>query len=118
MSAPDRIIRDFRTVLDLCARGRLVERLDDKMGDVLKALAAHPDDKAKGTLTLTLEFARADERVTVRPKVVIKTPEEKGVGETTLFAAEDGLSLMHPSQMDMFAGPRAVPPKPAANPGA
>lgn len=101
-----RLIRDFRTIVELCARGRLTERLDDKVRALADALHSHPDDTATGSIALTLTFSRAQERVTIKPKVLVKLPEEKGVGETTLFDVEGGFSLQHPSQMDMFAGPR------------
>ncbi|RBP01062.1 hypothetical protein DFR50_1597 [Roseiarcus fermentans] len=104
--SPPRIIRDFRTVIELCARGRLTERLDQKLADCLEALNASPDEKAKASLTVTLELQRAGDRIEIRPKATVKLPEEKGVGSTTLFAAEGGLSLQHPSQTDMFSGPR------------
>ena len=113
MSAPPRLIRDFTTLVGLCARGRLTERLDAKVAALAEALHAHPDDTATGSITLTLTFARAAERVTIKPKVLIKLPEEKGVGETTLFDVEGGFSLQHPSQLDMFSGPRDATPSPA-----
>lgn len=104
--SPPRIIRDFRTVVELCARGRLTERLDAKLIDCLDALAASVDEKAKASLTLSLDLQRVGDRIEIRPKATVKLPEEKGVGSTTLFAAEGGLSLQHPSQTDMFSGPR------------
>ena len=106
---PPRIIRDFRMVLETFPRGRLIERLDQKLIDCLDALAASPDETSKATLTVALELQRVGERVEIRPKVTVKLPEEKGVGSATLFAAEGGLSLQHPSQFDMFSGPREAP---------
>ena len=102
----ERLIRDFRTTIDLLSRGKYVEKLDSKLVEMLDALASMPDEAGKATMTLQITLTRLGDRVSIQPKVSIKLPEEKGFGDTTLFAAEHGLSLQHPSQMDMFAGPR------------
>lgn len=113
---PPRIIRDFRTVIELCARGRLVERLDEKLGAVLDALADSVDEKASASLSLTLDLQRVGDRIDIKPKVAFKPPPDKAVPATPLFFAEGGLSLQHPSQVDMFAGPR-VASKPLSRSG-
>jgi len=103
-----RIIHDFPTVLALLSRGRFVEKLDDKLAELHAALNACPDDKAKATLTLSFDFTRLGEKVDIKPSVKLKPPEEKGFPPTTLFLADEGLSTQHPSQIDLFAGPRAA----------
>jgi hypothetical protein len=111
-----RVIREFATVLNLLSRGRFVEKIDEKLAEAMTALNAHPDDKAKASVTLTFEFTRVQERVGIKPSIKLKLPEEKGFAETVMFAVEDGLSLQHPSQIDMFSGPRGVDPNPRAAP--
>lgn len=101
----ERVIRDIQTILPLLARGRALEKINEKLGDALEALDTS-ETKAKATLTLTLDLTREDERVGLRAAIKLKLPEEKGLPETILFAADGGLSLQHPSQLDMFAGPR------------
>lgn len=105
---PPRIIREFNTVIQTISRGRLVERLDEKLVALLEDLDACGDDKAAGSLTLTLKFQRVGERVEITPKVEIKPPAEKPVPPGTLFAVEGGLSVQHPAQNDMFSGPRGL----------
>jgi len=107
MSKP-RVIHDFATVLGLLSRGRLLERLDEKLAEALAALDRTPDEKTKAQITLTIELVRVQERVELKPVVKLKLPDEKGLPSSTLFAFEDGLSLEHPQQLDMFGGPRPV----------
>lgn len=110
-----RVIHDFPTILALLSRGRYVEKINDKLGDMLDALQSCPEDKAKATLTLTFDVTRMQDRVDIKPTVKLKLPEEKGFAPTVLFAFEDGLSLEHPSQLDMFGGPRdAAAPRASA----
>lgn len=105
-----RIIRDYRTVLELIARGRLIERLDEKTAEVLAALEAEDDDKAKASLQVKLSFQRVGDRTDITAAVQVTLPPDKPLPTTTLFVVEGGLSLQHPSQMDMFSGPRDAAP--------
>lgn len=101
-----RVIRDYRTVIELVARGRLVERLDEQIRDVLEALEASDDEKAKASLTVTLSFQRMADRTDVHGACKVVLPPDLPLPSLTLFNVEGGLSLQHPSQLDMFAGPR------------
>ncbi len=102
----NRTIRDFLTVLKVFPRDSLVERLDAKMRELLEALDASHDEKAKGSLTLTVTFQRLGDRKDIHAAVKLALPPEAAVPPTTLFTVEDGLSLEHPRQSDMFSGPR------------
>jgi len=113
MSQP-RVIHDFPTVLGLLSGGKVVEKLDGKLAEALATLAERADDeKVKATITLTLDLKRVGERVDIKPVIKLKLPDERGFGVDTLFAFEDGLSLEHPRQLDMFRGPREVPARDA-----
>ena len=58
--------------------------------------------KAKGTITITLDFVVANSAMVVVPKHTVKKPVEKRDG-TMLFLAENGsLGINPPSQMPMF----------------
>lgn len=104
----ERVIRDFGKIVALIARGRLLEKLDDEVAELLDQLEATGEDKAKGSLTLTIEFQRLADRTDVSGKITVKPPAEKALPATTLFNVEGGLSVQHPGQMEMFGGPRAV----------
>ena len=74
----------------------------------MQALDALPDGKGKVTLTVTLDIAFQEGRVDVKPSVKSKLPEEKSFGATPFWSMEGGFSVQHPSQSDMFAGPRSA----------
>lgn len=101
-----RIIRDFRTLTELVARGRLTEKLDAQLVELLEALDRASDEKAKGSLTLTLTLQRVGDKTDISGAVKTVLPPNKPLPATTLFVVEGGLSLQHPSQTDMFSGPR------------
>lgn len=103
-----RIIRSFTQALGILARGRLEEKLNTEMERTIHALEEHADEKAKATITLTLTLTKLSDRLDIRPEVKVKLPEEKGIASTTFWPLEGGLSVEHPSQADMFAGPRAT----------
>ena len=103
-----KLIQDFATVLRLHSRGRFLAKIDDKLREAIVALEEHPDDAAKATLTVTIDIVKMQDRRDIKPKVTVKLPEEKGFGPMTLFAVDGGLSVEHPNQIDMFAGPRGV----------
>lgn len=79
MSRP---IRSFVTLLGILSRGRLVEKLDEKLAETLAALKVHPNNKAKGKITLELALEYNDGRIEIVPTVKNKLPEEKGLGGT------------------------------------
>ncbi len=102
----ERIVRSFTQALGLLNRGKFSEKLDAELGRALEALEQHPEEKAKATLTVTLELTKLGDKVDIKPTCKLKPPEEKGLHSTTFWPLEGGLSVQHPSQTDMFAGPR------------
>ncbi|UOK70163.1 hypothetical protein [Ancylobacter polymorphus] len=103
-----RIIRSLFQALGLSNRGRFEEKANAEMQRLIDALQEHPDEKAKGTLTLTIEFVKLGDRMDMKPQVKAKLPEEKGFTSTPFWVVEGGLSVQHPSQSDMFGGPSEV----------
>ena len=67
-----RTIHEFTTVLALLARGRVIEKLDDKLAEALHALDAQADEKSQAQLTLTIVLTRVQERVDLKPTVKLK----------------------------------------------
>lgn len=107
-----RIIRSLFQALGLSNRGRFEEKANAEMQRLIDALQEHPDEKAKGTLTLTIEFVKLGDRMDMKPQVKAKLPEEKGFTSTPFWVVEGGLSVQHPSQSDMFGGPSEVGERP------
>lgn len=101
-----RVIRSLFQVLGLNSRGRFEEKANSEMQRLIEALQEHPEDKAKGTLTVTIDFVKLGDRIDMKPSVKAKLPEEKGFASTAFWPVEGGLSVQHPSQSDMFAGPQ------------
>lgn len=100
-----RAIRRFVDMLGLLNRGRFVEKLDEHLNSALETLEALPGEKGKATITCVIDINFESGRLDIRPSVKSKLPEEKAFSETPFWAFEGGLSVQHPSQMDMF-GPR------------
>ncbi|WP_454683966.1 hypothetical protein [Ancylobacter moscoviensis] len=103
-----RVIRSIFQALGLSNRGRFEEKANHEMQRLIEALQEHPEDKAKGTLTITIDFAKLGDRIDMKPAVKAKLPEEKGFTSTPFWVVEGGLSVQHPSQSDMFGGPSEV----------
>ncbi|VTZ24052.1 hypothetical protein MPC1_16100002 [Methylocella tundrae] len=47
-------------------------------------------------------------RLEIKPSIKSKLPEEKAFSGTPFWTHEGALSVQHPSQIDMFAGPRVT----------
>lgn len=103
MSRPIRRLNDLLPVLN---RGRFVEKCDEHLTHALEHLEGLPDQQGKATLTITLTVAYQEGRIEVVPAVKSKLPEEKGFTGTPFWSVEGGFSVQHPSQTDMFGGPR------------
>jgi len=103
-----RIIRSVFQALGLSNRGRFEEKANAEMQRLIEALQEHPEEKAKGSLTLTIDFVKLGDRIDMKPSVKAKLPEEKGFQSTPFWVVEGGLSVQHPSQTDMFGGPSEV----------
>jgi len=101
-----RPIRKFDGLLGTVNRGRFAEKCDEHLTHALEVLEAMPDEKGSATITVTLTLNYDSGRIDVKPAVKSKLPEEKAFSPTPFWAFEGGLSVQHPSQMDMFGGPR------------
>jgi hypothetical protein len=101
-------IRSFTDLVTVLNRGRFSEKLDEHLTHAVETLEALPDQKGKATITITLTVAYQEGRIEVVPNVKSKLPEDKGFTGTPFWAVEGGFSVQHPSQSDMFAGPRGV----------
>ena len=99
------LLRRFTDVLNLLNRGRFTEKCDEHLANAIETLEALPSEKgtAKITIELTVNFDSG--RVDIVPKVVSKLPEGKVFAATALWTHEGGLSVQHPSQIDIFSGP-------------
>lgn len=102
------IIRRFEALLPLLSRGKFVEKCDEHMRHAIETLEALPDGEGKASMTLTLDFVFSNGRLDVKPAVKSKLPEEKGFSGTPFWTMEGALSVQHPSQSDLFRGPRAA----------
>ncbi|WGD31241.1 hypothetical protein AncyloWKF20_05300 [Ancylobacter sp. WKF20] len=103
-----RVIRSVFQALGLSNKGRFEEKVNAEMQRLIEALEQHPEEKAKGTLTLTVDFTKLGDRIDMKPSVKAKLPEEKGFTSTPFWVVDGGLSVQHPSQADMFGGPSEV----------
>lgn len=101
-----RPIRKFDGLLGTVNRGRFAEKCDEHLAHALEVLEALPDEKGTATITVTMTIVYDSGRIDVKPAVKSKLPEEKAFSPTPFWAFEGGLSVQHPSQMDMFGGPR------------
>lgn len=101
-------IRSFTELVGVLSRGRFSEKCNEHLTHALETLEALPNQQGKATLTVTLTIAFQEGRVEVIPSVKSKLPEEKGFAGTPFWSMDGGFSVQHPSQTDMFAGPRSA----------
>jgi len=101
-------IRHFNDVLATLNRGRFTEKCDEAMAAAIEKLESLPGEKGTATITLTVALVRDGDRLEVKPAVKLKLPEDKAFSGTVFWPVSGGLSVQHPSQTDMFAGPRDI----------
>ncbi len=101
-----RPIRRFVEMIGLLNRGRFEEKLDEHLNTSIQTLEALPGEKGTATLTITVTINYESGRLDIKPAVKSKLPEEKAFSGTPFWSYEGALSVQHPSQIDMFAGPR------------
>jgi hypothetical protein len=101
-----RPIRTFAETVALLNRGRFAEKLDEHLTAAIATLEALPGEKGVAQIAVTLTIAYDAGRLDIKPAVKSKLPEEKAFSGTPFWSYEGGLSVQHPSQLDMFAGPR------------
>jgi hypothetical protein len=104
MSSP--VIRRFVGMLELLSRGRFVEKCDAHLEEAIRTLETLPDESGRASIVVTINFAYEGGRIEIKPSVKSKLPEEKGFSGTPFWTHEGALSIQHPSQHDMFEGPR------------
>jgi len=101
-----RTIRNFAEMLGLLNRGRFSEKCNEHLNSALETLEALPSEKGTAKITLEVTINYEGGRLDIKPSVKSKLPEEKAFSSTPFWAYEGGLSVQHPSQMDIFGGPR------------
>lgn len=98
-------IRNTTQMLGLIGDGELIGELDEKMvalnAALLAATQGRRKTKAKGSITLKLDFVVEDGTVTISPDIQVKEP--KPARATGFFWLRDdgSLSTEHPSQTRM-----------------
>lgn len=103
-----RLMRTFREMLGLLARGDFSRKCDEEMEKVILALEEMPADKGKATMTITVDFNYELGRIDIDPKVKVKLPETAKFVKTPFWTVDGMLSVEHPNQIDMFGKPRDV----------
>lgn len=104
-------VRQYTDIIARIERGDAAHDLTMEIAKVLESLrdAAGPKSKAKGSVTLKLEFAVEGQVVEIAADISSKMPKLKRA-RTVMFLTADGqLSDEHPDQPDMF--PREVAKK-------
>ena len=96
-------IRDATTIIGMLEDGELAGDLSNEISRLLDALrdAAGPKSKAKGSLTLKLNFAVEGVSTEIDAEISTKVPKSKR-GRSFFFVTDDGLSTEHPKQTSMF----------------
>lgn len=96
-------IRNADQLLAMLEDGDLSNDLFNEITKVLDALreAAGPKSKAKGSVTLTLNFEVEGVSTEISTDIKSKMPKQKRA-RSWLFLGEDGLSTEHPRQISMF----------------
>ena len=105
-------IRDAQVIIGMLEHGDLAAQLTTDISETLSKLKERAAEggkkaKAKGKITLTLDFeVDAAGATVVHAGIETKVPKAPR-GESFFWVTEDGaLSTEHPQQTDMFAGPR------------
>ena len=99
-------IHNFTDLCGVLNRGKFSDKCNEHLQHAMTTLEGLPDQKGEATLTVTLKIAFQEGRIDVKPSVKSKLPEEKGFSATPFWSLNGGFSVQHPSQSDMFAGPR------------
>lgn len=105
-----KVIRQATEILGVIERGDAAHEMTLEIERVLKALqdASGPKQKAKGSVTLKLEFEVEGSFLQIKADIASKVPKIKR-GSTAYFLTQDGqITLEHPSQTEMFSGPRSM----------
>lgn len=98
------LLRRFTDVVEFFDRGRFAVECNTRLQEAIEFLEALPAEKGTATMTVEVKIKFDGGRLDLVPKLTSKLPEK--TFPATVFWAHDGaLSVQHPSQVDMFAGP-------------
>lgn len=103
-----RVIRSYTETVGLLSRGDFARRLDEEMQKLLDAFETMTAESGKGTVDVKLEFKYELGRIDVAASFKTRLPETDRFMKTPFWIVEGALSVEHPSQADMFAGPRTI----------
>lgn len=97
------ILRDVTHLFAYLEGGELKPEIESKLKDTLDALAdaAGPKGKAKGSVTIKINFVLEGQTVEVKGEVSNKVPKVERP-RSFLFYTSQGLSTEHPRQLNMF----------------
>ena len=101
-------IRDLLEYLKIIHRGRFAERCADHLETAIREVESSSDDTAKATITISFAIQKVGEKIDMTANVASKLPPEKPFKSDTAWFVDGAISLQHPSQHDMFAGPRGL----------
>ncbi|WP_428413070.1 hypothetical protein [Pararhizobium sp.] len=104
----NKTLRSFAQMLGLLSRGEFAVKLDEAMSEAIDALEIMPDDVGKAEINVKVVLRYELGRIDIDPKFTVKLPETNRFMKTPFWAHDGALSLEHPNQIDMFAGPRKV----------
>ena len=97
-----RTIRNFTEMLGLLSRGRFQDKLNEELSHAIEVLEALSSEKGSATISVNITLNYQGGRMDVKPTVKCKLPEGAAFQDTPFWTHEGGLSVQHPSQMDMY----------------
>lgn len=105
-------IRDAQTIIGTLESGEVAAELGRQITDALAKLKEiagdRPKVKAKGEVALKLKLEVESGTATITAEIAQKLPKPVR-GSSFFWVLDDGaLSLEHPQQMSMFAGPAVI----------
>lgn len=107
-----KLIRDAQVLIGSLESGQLLADLSNKVMETLAELKnqSGPKRTVRGSVTLKLNFAVEDAKVTIENEISNKVPARPRSSDFFWVTDDGALSTQHPKQLDMgFDGPRAVP---------
>ncbi|MGV1768756.1 hypothetical protein ACQZ6B_01140 [Agrobacterium vitis] len=107
-----KVINEASALLAALEQGELNTDLSKKLKEVITILRdlsmESPKTKFKGEVTLKMKFEMHNDMVNVNNEITTKIPKVQRRGDVFWATEEGGLSTEHPSQRDMFGGPRVI----------
>ena len=103
-----RLPHDFLQTTALLNRGRFVERVNAEVSKLLESLEGMPDATGAGSLTLAFKFQSIGGEIKLSATVKSSLPQLPALSPTTFWLIDGELSVDHPTQRDLFEGPRVA----------